>query len=130
MGEDPKDEAMSRIHVQQLPDDLQVLLDEMLATGSDAGIRDRLWTHAFTVRHVPLSRFPRNIAFSDYRKENYAREMVGCNLPPIVLCGNLLLDGKHRIWVARREGRKTIAAIDLAEIRFCYPFQPACELTT
>jgi len=121
---------MTRIRVKELPFDVQVLLDDMLGADSDAEIHRRLWTHHFTVRHVALSRFPRDISFCDYRNEDYAREMIGGSLPPIVLCGDMLLDGRHRVWVARQEGRRRIAVIDLSEIGFTCDFQPACTLST
>ncbi len=124
------DKSMKSVYVRQLPADLQVLLDDMLGAGSGAKIHRRLWKHGFRIRQVPVSRFPRRVAFIDCRKERYARQMIGCNLPPIILCGYMLLDGTHRVWAARQEGRKTVSAIDLSEIGFTCNFQPACTLSS
>jgi hypothetical protein len=123
-----KKKWMTQIRLQKLPFDVQVLLNDMVEVTGDYEMHQRLWRHRFTVRHVDLSRFPKDITFSDYRNEDYATEMIGSNLPPVILCGDLLLDGKHRVWAALKEQMKKIAAIDLSEIGFTYNFQAVCKL--
>lgn len=67
-------------------------------------------------RVIPLSAFPdMELAdgYTDERGEAYAAEMIGQKVPPIVVAGNTWLDGRHRVWAARKEGRLGMVAIDL-----------------
>lgn len=121
-------ERVTQIRVRKLPLDMQVLLDDMLGACGDCDMHRRMWRHCFTVHDIDLSRFPSDITFCDYRNEDYANEMIGRDLPPVILCGDLLLDGKHRVWAARKRRMKNIAAIDLSEVGFKCNFQAVCEL--
>jgi ParB-like chromosome segregation protein Spo0J len=40
--------------------------------------------------------------------------MVGQQLPPIIISNGKVLDGRHRIFAAKKEGKHSIRAIDLS----------------
>jgi len=121
-----KQAANTEIKISSLPEDLQQLLTDILFDNATAYAR--LSVHTFTIKLIELSRFPAEIPLDDCRGKRHAQEMINCDLPPIILCGNQLLDGRHRIWAARREGKKTIQAIDLREIGFQRSLSPVCTL--
>jgi len=104
------------IRLSDFPDDMQVLVQDIVSAANDDDTVDRLWRHEFVVRQHELINFPRRIRFCDYRGTDYALLMVGQSLPPVVVYGQFLLDGYHRIWAARHQNRKWIAAIDLEEV--------------
>jgi hypothetical protein len=54
--------------------------------------------------------------------------MLGAHLPPVVVCGDHWLDGRHRVWAARRARLQTIACIDLAEFGVTRCFGPIGRL--
>jgi hypothetical protein len=107
------------IRLSDFPDDVQVLVQDIVSAADDSDTVERLWRHEFVVRRRKLTNFPRRIRFCDYRGTDYALSMVGQSLPPVVVCGQSLLDGYHRVWAARHQDRKWIAAIDLEEIGCC-----------
>ena len=116
------------INIAQLPDDMQVLIWEMVETSQSTEILNRLKNHRFRVSCIPLNAFPDIAIGTDYRNEEYARSMMYTNLPPIIVCGSQLLDGRHRVWVSKAMGAAEIPAIDLAEIGFVYNFPPLCTI--
>lgn len=99
-------------------DDMQVLVQDFIIADNDNDMLKRLWKHEFRVLQLDLIIFPRRIRFADYRGKDYARLMIGQSLPPIIVCGQLCLDGYHRIWAARQARQKCIDAIDLSEIGY------------
>ena len=98
-----------------LPDDMQTLLFELF----DDENRDA--PEEFPLVDVAVSRFPETEWNEGDRGEDYARDMMGADdLPPVVIAGDNWLDGRHRVWAAKQEGRTHIQAIDLGghDLRF------------
>ncbi len=105
----------------QLPDDMQVLLGQIVEESGTQKYWDRLVKddHIFTIRKIPVASIPDEPIGQDdgdERDEKYARRMIGADTPPIVFYKNIWLDGKHRVWAAKKSGLKTIDAIDLSEL--------------
>lgn len=101
------------INTADLPEDKQDILMSFFGEfGQDTPSR-------LPVRSLPVSAFP-NVKLADgvndERGESYARKMIGKEVPPIIVYGNTWLDGRHRVWAAKQEGKKTIEAIDLANL--------------
>ena len=51
----------------------------------------------------------------DERGIEYAKDMIGEKVPPVIVSGDLWIDGRHRVWAAKKENKKTLQAIDLGE---------------
>lgn len=115
-------------HKTPSPDDMQVLISEIVSATDYADLLSRIEEHSFVLHSLPLSLFSRMRVFTDYRDQKYALEMVGAELPPVVVCGAKLIDGRHRVWVARKQGLTEIQAIDLDEVGFSYDYRPVCTL--
>ena len=101
------------INTADLPEDKQDILMSFFGEfGQDTPSR-------LPVRSLPVSAFP-NVKLADgvndERGESYAQEMIGKKVPPIIVYGNDWLDGRHRVWAAKQEGKETIDAIDLADL--------------
>lgn len=111
-----------RIQMSDLPDDMQVLLTDVVAVElGEEGLRV-LEKHHFTIRHVPLPWFPQPDLDTGERGPRHASEMTGQDLPPIIVCGTKWVDGRHRVWALRKSGHRIVRCIDLAEIGCSYPF--------
>ena len=109
-------------HFSDLPEDMQVLLLEIVGNSGGEELLTKLEGHRFTVHELPVSAFPSASLWTDYRDRTYAEAMVGQTLPPVIVCGKNWLDGRHRVWMWRKSGTKRFPCIDLAEIGFSYPF--------
>jgi hypothetical protein len=118
----------TRCHFSDLPEDLQVLLFEIVGGAGGENLLNELGRHCFAVREIPMAAFPDVSAWTDYRDRKYAEAMAGHELPPAVICDNVWLDGRHRVWVWRKSGMKHVPCIDLAEIGLAYPFEPIAHL--
>jgi hypothetical protein len=105
-----------------LPEDLQVLLSEIISGSGGEDLLTELEGHRFTVHELPIAAFPDASIWTDYRDRAYAEAMVGERLPPVIICGKKWLDGRHRVWVWRKSGTSRVPCIDLAEIGLSYPF--------
>lgn len=112
----------------ELPEDMQVLLADMTQGSENSVHFHHLLRHVFHLKRIPVSLFPREIEFPDYRGEGHAQAMMGHAMPPIVVCGDCLLDGRHRVWAARHQRMHSIPAIDLAELGFVCTFEPVCRI--
>lgn len=67
---------------------------------------------------IKLSRFPdAKLAdgVHDERGIDYAKDMIGQAVPPIIVYGDNWLDGRHRVWAAKSEHKREIEAIDIAQ---------------
>jgi hypothetical protein len=84
--------------------------------------------YCFAVREVPVAAFPDISVWTDYRDRAYAEAMIGQDLPPAIICREKWIDGRHRVWVWRRSGMKSVPCIDLAEIGFSYPLDGIAPL--
>lgn len=102
----------------ELPDDLQVLVFDLVEHFlGEIGIR-KLTQHLFRIHDLPISAFPEVEMWSDYRNETYSKAMIGRQLPPVIICRDQWLDGRNRVWAARRSRKAVVACIDLAELGF------------
>jgi hypothetical protein len=103
-------------HISDLPEDLQVLIYDFVEVGlGEAGLRN-LEAHRLRVKTLATTAFPEVEMWTDYRNRAYSEAMVGRELPPVVVCGDKWLDGRHRIWAARVGRKTTVDCIDLADI--------------
>jgi len=118
----------TRYCLSDLPEDLQVLLFDLVGISDDGKLLKELAEHCFAVHELPIDMFPDVSVWTDYRDRTYADAMVGQDLPPAIVCGEKWLDGRHRVWVWRRNGMKRVPCIDLAEIGFSYPLDGIASL--
>lgn len=96
------------IQVDTLPEDMQVLLFQFF---EDNGLELPSELPIVTI----LVDWFNNIPFSkNDRGEEYANAMIGQKVPPIVISNGNILDGRHRLFAAKKEGKKYIEAIDLS----------------
>ena len=109
--------------VSDLPDDLQVLVGDFVEDSLGERGLELMDTHWFEIHRVPVTAFPQVKMWTDYRNRAYADAMIGEELPPVLICGDHWLDGRHRVWVARRTGSATVDCIDLSEIGVCGRFE-------
>ena len=110
------------MQVSDLPDDMQVLLTDIVEGELGTEALGMLRKHRFRARRVPLSWFPHARLDTRERGSRYAGAMIGQHLPPIVVCGRKWVDGRHRVWALRRSGCTRVDCIDIAEIGCSYPF--------
>lgn len=100
------------VEVAKLPDDMwEFISNQFDAHGLEMPV-------ALPVRAIPTDAFP-DAALpgpedADDRGELHARLMMGQNVPPVVVNGQVWLDGRHRVWAARREGLLRVNAVDLS----------------
>jgi hypothetical protein len=104
-----------------LPFDLQVLIGDLVELGAGEAAARKLWFRSIRLHKIALARFPCVALCSDYRDVAYTAKMLGRRLPPVVVCGDQWWDGRHRVHVARLEGKTRINAINLQEIRLRIP---------
>jgi hypothetical protein len=97
-------------------DGLQVLISDFVEDSLGAEGFERLESHRFQIHHLPLAAFPRVKMWTDCRDRAYSEAMIGRQLHPILICGDQWLDGRNRVWAARRTGKSTVGCIDLSEI--------------
>jgi hypothetical protein len=108
--------AQRTIPYSALPDDLQILIGDYTPDEN----WDKLQQHVFAIKEIPITAFPDvpiGEISGDSRDEQYAKDMIGQKLPPIVMFGNAWLDGKHRVWAAKQSGQQMIDTIDLADLK-------------
>ena len=111
-----------------LPFDLQVLIGDFVEVAAGEIAARKLSCYTFQVHQIPLRRFPFVNLCSDYRDEAYATKMMRRRLPPVIICGDQWWDGRHRVHVARLEGRSRISAINLRELGLVIPGRPLGKL--
>lgn len=95
-----------------LPDDMQDILMSFFGE-FDQDVPAQLPT-----KLIKLSRFPdAKLAdgVHDERGVDYAKDMIGQAVPPIIVYGDTWLDGRHRVWAAKNERKAQIEAIDIAQ---------------
>lgn len=109
---------------QDLPDDMQILLFELVERAAGEPALQKLEKHSFRVQTLPIKIFPSVPLSTDYRDAQYASAMIGRLLPPIVIHGNKWIDGRHRIWALKQSGAASIECIDLNEVFPDYPYEP------
>lgn len=101
------EELTRTISVDSLPEDMQVLLFQFF---EDNGLELPSELPLVTI----LVDWFENIPFSkNDRGEEYANNMIGMDLPPIVISNGNILDGRHRLYAAKKAGVKYLKAIDL-----------------
>lgn len=103
------------VTLDSLPDDMQVLIGDL---AQDEG------QESYQVVEIPISDLP-NLPIADgtqdQRGEPTVQAMVDSTdeLPPIIVSGDNILDGRHRIEAARRKGVTSIKAIDIGALVSC-----------
>jgi len=111
-----------------LPSDIQVLIGDFVELAAGDIAARNLSFQTFRIYEIPLRKFPSVKLCGDYRDEAYTAKMRGRRLPPVIICGDQWWDGRHRVHVARFEGRSRISAIDLRELGFVIPGTPLGKL--
>lgn len=103
-----------RKQFSDLPQDMQVLLGELVDADweelSSKGV-------SFPLLNVDINRFPDVPMSTDYRKPEQYEGMSSQEMPPVVLWGNYWLDGRHRVYEAKRQGMDSIPAIDVSGLQ-------------
>jgi hypothetical protein len=115
---------------KDLPDDIQVLLFELVEHVAGGRKLQTLEEHTFRVWALPTAVFSFAPLSTDYRDEQYAFAMIGKSLPPVVVHGNKWIDGRHRVWALKEAGAASVECINLAEILPNYPDEPIGVLET
>lgn len=115
---------MKSISFLDLPEDMQVLIGQIAEDfAPNRKTADRNWDKLdrlkFPIVKIKISAFP-DVAITGSAADDrggaiHARAMAGLSLPPIVVGGKSWYDGRHRVWIARRTGKKSIDAIDLRD---------------
>ena len=99
------------VSTADLPPDMQDILGSFFEE-----FGERLPAALATVT-VPLNRFP-DVPLADglidERGIEYARAMIGAEVPPVIVYGDLWLDGRHRVWAAKQDGKTEIKAFDIS----------------
>ena len=102
------------VHLQKIASDAlpEDILDTLQSLYGEVG-RDVPPT--VSARLIPLSAFPETPlgGLGDPRGEAHARAMIGKAMPPVIVHELDWLDGRHRVWAARQEGREHLLAIDV-----------------
>jgi len=97
------------ISINSLPEDMQVLLFQFFED-NELELPEEL-----PLITISTDLF-KNIPFStNDRGEEYANVMIGADLPPIIISKGTILDGRHRLYAAKKEGKRYLKAIDLTD---------------
>jgi len=102
--------------LSDLPEDMQILISDFIEEASGQHGLTAAGNHHFQLLTLPVAAFPEVEMWTDYRDRAYSEAMIGKKLPPVIVCGRNWLDGRNRVWAARKTGRFTVDAIDLAEL--------------
>lgn len=99
---------MLTIAFADLPDDMQVLIDDLLECDENGP------PASFQVTQVAVASLPEVPLDEHDRGTDHARAMDLRETPPIIIADGQFLDGKHRLFRARETGVETLLAIDLS----------------
>lgn len=112
--------SSSKIKHSDLPQDMQIFLFETL---EDAGIDvEDIDNMEYNVVSIPLDLLPIIPFNRGDRGLQHVQKMVGKDLPPIIISGNNIIDGRHRIRAKKIEANKRglsgtdMKAIDLTKL--------------
>jgi hypothetical protein len=98
-----------------LPEDMRVLLADFCEKPDSWSDNSDIIPEVLPVVTIPLAHLP-DVPLDPFdRGEAYALEMEREDVPPIIICSGLFIDGKHRVWAARRRGDREIEAIDISQ---------------
>lgn len=100
------------VKTASLPKDMQVLIGQFVTDHNPDGKVPA----DLPLTIVKVSELPKVPLNEDDRGEAHAREMDLSKTPPILIADGKLLDGRHRAFIAREQGAKTLPAIDLTGI--------------
>lgn len=92
-----------------LPDDMQQLIYDLWVEvkGDDADL-----PALFAVRDIPLDAFPETRFTPGDRGPDHAMAMED-DLPPVIVSNGTWVDGRHRVYRAKKKGLQTIEALEL-----------------
>lgn len=116
----------------KLPDDLQVLILQILESCDVPLKEERLNSIRFPLKTLAVNAFPDIpiVTDKDNRDLAYTKEMSDQNLPPIINCGNQWIDGRHRVWALRKMEIKNVDCIGLKSFIRLYPFPPIAMINS
>lgn len=98
------------------PDDMRVLVFQFLEEQGKPDIQYKDWNNLkLPLIYIPLKNIGKPKSLDLNRGKGYALNMSGEELPPIIVAYNEVLDGTHRLWLAHREKKDFIKAIDLTK---------------
>ena len=112
------------ITYDDFPTDMQEwLLSFVEQYGDDEAWEKLHGGYEFEVMDIPTSYFPNveELAFFEHIRFDETDEltsqlMIGKNLPPVIICDGILVDGFHRVWAAQYEGKQSVQAIDISQL--------------
>jgi hypothetical protein len=116
--------SLKRCSFRDLPDDMQILIAEIIDVVGSEQDCEKLKDHSFEIHELPIAIFPSVPISTDYRDEKYAEAMIGEKLPPLLIHGDKWLDGRHRLWAFKQMGITSVECIDLQEFFTNYPYEP------
>lgn len=102
-----KESNQEYISLNSLPKDMQELISQFF------GDQNKELPTTLPIKNVKVSNLPLLPLNPNDRGEIHISNMIGKELPPIIISNGKLLDGKHRIYAAKKEGKQTLKAIDL-----------------
>jgi hypothetical protein len=120
------------VSLAELPEDLQILILQVLESCDIQLMDEHADSMRLPVRTLPINLFPDTpiISSGDDRDLTYAKEMINQKLPPIVICGNQWIDGRHRLWALKKMKVKSVRCIDLQSLIGTYPFPKIATITS
>jgi predicted GNAT family N-acyltransferase len=110
-------ESASSVRFADLPDDMQVLIMQFVEDFGDESESEVDFDElTLPVAEVHVGLFPSVEMETDYRTVGHALEMDLDATPPILIAHGEWLDGRHRVYKAIYDGRRTVRAIDLTHL--------------
>jgi hypothetical protein len=113
-----------KVSLRVLPDDLQVLILQILESCDVPLEEEGLDSLTLPMKTLPLDVFPELAVQTrdDDRDVSYLEQMVGQSFPPVVICNNQWIDGRHRVSALRKIKAKDVKCIDIGSLIGSYPF--------
>lgn len=105
---------MNTTNFSDLPEDLQRLISDFTDWEIKPGQK-----LIFPVVEIPVYRFPVVLCadgVNDARSLSYYMMVPFEEFPPVVLFGDIWLDGRHRVATARLKGIKSMRTIDITPL--------------
>lgn len=115
-------ESIDTVRLGDLPDDMVVLIMQFMEEFGNRKFLDKLDDEdgyddlRLPVVDVDVASFPEVEMETDYRSIQHAMEMNLDETPPVLVGKGVWLDGRHRVYKAKQDGRKTIKAVDLSSV--------------
>jgi len=104
------------IKYSSLPEDMQIIIMQFLETDLKGKIYKLPDLENLPLVMVDVNSFMHTAPLDKSRGKNHAEKMSGQKLPPIIISHGRLLDGRHRLWIAKKDGIEKYPAIDLTKL--------------